>query len=181
MAKWFPIIVIFLSIYSCSTAETKGEPAKTNLASSYFSEEAIRAFLEKPAENGEVFRIYANSETYRVVQLSHKATIQLKPDEGGNKAVCEEIARYNMVEYFAEGMLKVELYPNNGAFYRVRQARPSGVKELDKLFSEDITRWQFLFPKNEINPREFKIRYGVTLVNKVSRDEARELLMKHAR
>ncbi|MCS6984509.1 MAG: hypothetical protein NZM25_05195 [Leptospiraceae bacterium] len=141
----------------------------------------IRHFLEKPGELGEVFRIYADANQYIVTQLSYQENIQLKSDEAGNKQVSEELSRYNMVDYFAEGLLKVELFPNTGNFYRVRQLRPSGVVEIDKIISEDITRWQFIFPKGEINPREFKVRYGVKLEKKISRHEAVDILKKHTR
>ena len=66
-----------------------------------------------------------------------------------------------MVNSLQEGQIRVELYPTTGKPYRVRQSKPSIMKETDKIMSDDITRWQLQFAKTEIVPKIFRLPFRI--------------------
>ncbi|MCB1200599.1 MAG: hypothetical protein KDK41_08125 [Leptospiraceae bacterium] len=162
-------LLLSLVVFHCKTAEKKSEQSNEYIT-------ARDAYFALPAEKDEVFRIFASSDAYDVKQLSNFETIKLKEDLPGQKSFSEELKKYNLIELVTDGVIRVELYPNSGTFYRIRQGRPSKVVEVDKLMSEDITRFQFIFENNKIEPRDFKVGYGIMLQKDISREEAEKLL-----
>ena len=75
-------------------------------------------------------------------------------------------------------IIKVELYPDSGKISRVRFLRPTGLSEMDKLISEDVSRLSFEFEKDNVEPNQFKIEYLILLRNRLSREEAKAFLQK---
>ncbi len=139
--------------------------------------EAMReAFFARPEENEEVYRVFVTSEGYVRKQLAFQENIGLKEDKGGDQAIADEFRKFDMVNSLQEGQIRVELYPSTGKFYRVRQSKPSIMKETDKMMSDDITRWQFEFTKNEIIPKDFRVSYQVLLRKKITREQALKIL-----
>jgi len=139
--------------------------------------EALRAaFFARPAENEEVFRVFVTSDGYQRRQLAFQENISVKEDAGGDQGIADEFKKFDMVNSLQEGQIRVELYPTTGKFYRVRQSKPSIMKETDKMMSDDITRWQFQFAKNEIIPKDFRVSYQVVLRKKITREQALKIL-----
>ena len=139
--------------------------------------QAIRdAFFSRPAETEEVFRVFVTSDGYTRKQLAHSETISVKEDTAGDQSIADEFRKFDMVNSLQEGQIRVELYPTTGKFYRVRQSKPSIMKETDKIMSDDITRWQFVFAKSEIQPKDFRISYQVLLRKKITREQALKIL-----
>lgn len=139
--------------------------------------EAMRAaFFSRPPENEEVFRVFITSDGYARKQLSFTENISIKDDPSGDQGVADEFRKFDMVNSLQEGQIRVELYPTTGKFYRVRQSKPSIMKETDKMMSDDITRWQFQFAKNEILPKDFRVSYQVLLRKKITREQAAKIL-----
>jgi len=139
--------------------------------------EAMRAaFFSRPAENEEVFRLFITSEGYTRKQMAFPDNISVKEDPTGDQGIADEFRKFDMVNSLQEGQIRVELYPTTGKFYRVRQSKPSIMKETDKMMSDDITRWQFQFAKNEIIPKDFRVSYQVLLRKKITREQALKIL-----
>jgi hypothetical protein len=139
--------------------------------------EAMReAFFARAPENEEVYRVFVTSDGYARKQVAFPENITLKEDKAGDQAIAEEFKKFDMVNSLQEGQIRVELYPSTGKFYRVRQTKPSIMKETDKIMSDDITRWQFQFPKNQIVPKDFRVSYQVVLRKKITREQALKIL-----
>lgn len=134
------------------------------------------AFFARPVEAEEVFRVFVTSDGYVRRQIAHTETVSVKEDTGGDQSISDEFRKFDMVNSLQEGQIRVELYPTTGKFYRVRQSKPSIMKETDKIMSDDITRWQFVFAKNEIQPKDFRISYQVLLRKKITREQALKIL-----
>lgn len=134
------------------------------------------AFFARPVEHEELFRVFVTSDGYVRKQLAHHENVSVKEDPTGDQAIAEEFRKFDMVNSLQEGQIRVELYPNTGKFYRIRQTKPSIMKETDKIMSDDITRWQFVFAKNEIQPKDFRISYQVLLRKKITREQALKIL-----
>lgn len=157
------------------------QPIKAESAATAFpgdaEVQAIReAFFARPAEPEEVFRVFVTSDGYVRQQLAHNETVSVKEDTGGDQSIADEFRKFDMVNSLQEGQIRVELYPTTGKFYRVRQSKPSIMKETDKIMSDDTTRWQFVFAKNEIQPKDFRISYQVLLRKKITREQALKIL-----
>lgn len=139
--------------------------------------EAMReAFFAREAEEEEVFRVFVTSEGYARKQIAFQENIGLKEDAKRDQAIADEFRRFDMVNSLQEGQIRVELYPSTGKFYRVRQSKPSIMKETDRIMSDDMTRWQFEFKKNEIVPKDFRVSYQVLLRKKITREQALKIL-----
>lgn len=154
----------------------KAEPHSAGFPSNAAVEAMREAFFGRAPEKGEVFRIFITSEGYIRKQLSHLDTVSVKEDLGGDQAIADEFRKFDMVNSLQEGQIHIELYPSTGKFYRVRQSKPSIMKETDKILSDDMTRWQFVFAKNEIEPRDFKVSYQVLLRKRITREQALKIL-----
>lgn len=139
--------------------------------------EAMReAFFARPLEEEEVYRVFVTSDGYTRKQVAFQENISLKEDKRGDQVIADEFRKFDMVNSLQEGQIRVELYPSTGRFYRVRQSKPSIMKETDKMMSDDITRWQFEFTKNEIVPKDFRVSYQVLLRKKITREQALKIL-----
>jgi len=134
------------------------------------------AFLNRPAENEEVYRVFVTSDGYERKQVAYSDNINLKDDKTGDQAIADAFRKFDMVNSLQEGQLRIELYPTTGKFYRIRQTKPSIMKETDRIMSDDITRWQFQFAKNEIMPKDFRVSYQVLLRKKITREQALKIL-----
>ena len=157
-----------------------GQPTDTTVKGPFPDDaeiEKLRAdFFARPAENEELYRIFITSDGYIRKQVAHEDKVQVKEDLASDQAIADEFKKFDMVNSLQEGQLRIELYPTTGKFYRVRQAKPSVMKETDKIMSDDITRWQFKFAKNEIQPNVFRITYQVLLRKKITREQALKIL-----
>jgi len=154
------------------------EKMTENLESQPFiNEEATKILAEKPRRD-EVFRTVVSTNGFDKIQIANPSTIKIKADPAGDAFIVQELKKYNKVNYNAKAVIKIELYPDSGLISRVRFKKPTGISELDKIISEDITRWVFEFPKTYISPRTFVVTYNIILFNKISRDEALEILKK---
>lgn len=157
------------------------QPIKAEAPSAGYPSEAEvqamrEAFFNRPPEAEEVFRVFVTSEGFARKQLAHAENISVKEDPSGDQAIADEFRKFDMVNSLQEGQIRVELYPTTGKFYRVRQSKPSIMKETDKIMSDDVTRWQFVFAKNEIQPKDFRISYQVLLRKKITREQALKIL-----
>lgn len=161
----------FLANQPITAASTSGAlPSESDI-------EAMRAaFFAREVENEEVYRVFVTSDGYTRKQVASNDSIGLKEDKAGDQAIADEIKKFDMVNSLQEGQIRVELYPTTGKFYRVRQAKPSIMKETDKIMSDDTTRWQFHFPKNQIIPKDFRVSYQVLLRKKITREQALKIL-----
>ncbi len=178
MKNYFLAIAITVTTVffaSCSTAPKIQEAHITDKHSAVREE-----FFARKTDSDVVFRLFATSSSMQRDQVHYQDSIALVEDTAGDDGLLEQIKRYDIVEMAAEGEILVELYPDSGSFYRLRQIRPSEIVEIDKLMAQDITRYRFTFPKKTIMPSRFHIIYKVQLEKKLTREEAYELLKKHS-
>lgn len=152
------------------------DQAETQVPSKSEVEAMREAFFARPAEEEEVFRVFVTSEGYFRKQVAFDENISVKEDKTGDQAIADEFRKFDMVNSLQEGQIRIELYPSTGKFYRLRQSKPSIMKETDKIMSEDSTRWQFQFAKNEIVPKDFRVSYQVLLRKKITREQALKIL-----
>lgn len=161
---------------SSTTQPAKGEPAASGFPDDSQVQAMREAFFNRPPEAEEVFRVFVTSDGYYRKQVAFNEKVSIKEDLPGDQAIADEFRKFDMVNSLQEGQIRVELYPTTGKFYRVRQSKPSVMKETDKMMSDDITRWQFVFVKDEINPKDFRVSYQVLLRKKITREQALKIL-----
>lgn len=154
----------------------KAEASHAGYPSDAEIESMREAFFNRPAENEEVFRVFVTSDGFTRKQIAFNENISVKEDLAGDQAIAEEFRKFDMVNSLQEGQIRVELYPTTGKPYRVRQSKPSIMKETDKIMSDDITRWQLQFAKTEIVPKDFRVSYQVVLRKKITREQALKIL-----
>jgi hypothetical protein len=185
--RFFSLVALMIVSVACRTGTASGtsvipnQPIEAGNAAipvpSDGDIEAMRdAFFAREVENEEVYRVFVTSDGYTRKQVAFPENITMKEDKAGDQAIAEEIKKFDMVNSLQEGQIRVELYPTTGKFYRVRQAKPSIMKETDRIMSDDITRWQFQFPKNQIVPKDFHVSYQVLLRKKITREQALKIL-----
>ena len=166
---------------SGTTALVVNQPIKGDAAHGTYPSDselaAMReAFFNRAPENEEVFRVFVTSDGFVRKQIAFNENISVKEDLAGDRAIAEEFRKFDMVNSLQEGQIRVELYPTTGKPYRVRQSKPSIMKETDKIMSDDITRWQLQFAKTEIVPKDFRVSYQVVLRKKITREQALKIL-----
>lgn len=169
------------SAAGATSALVANQPIKADVAHAGYPSDAEvaemrEAFFNRPAENEEVFRVFVTSDGFTRKQIAFNENISVKEDLAGDQAIAEEFRKFDMVNSLQEGQIRVELYPTTGKPYRVRQSKPSIMKETDKIMSDDITRWQLQFAKTEIVPKDFRVSYQVVLRKKITREQALKIL-----
>jgi hypothetical protein len=125
-----------------------------------------QSFLKAPFTAGkdkETFRVVITSEKYEVVQTEYMDTIQREDDPGGDKYICDEIKRWNIIDQAREGLYHIALFPDRGKLMKVRSFKPLNLIELDNLVIDDLMRWSFKFPQNIIKPNKMYIKYRIAL------------------
>jgi hypothetical protein len=166
---------------SGASALVANQPIKSDAAHAAYPSDAEvaemrEAFFNRAPENEEVFRVFVTSDGFTRKQIAFNENISVKEDLAGDQAIAEEFRKFDMVNSLQEGQIRVELYPTTGKPYRVRQSKPSIMKETDKIMSDDITRWQLQFAKTEIVPKDFRVSYQVVLRKKITREQALKIL-----
>ena len=164
----------------CSTTQKKTEITRTEKQTEIFKA-TENDYKTKERETGEVFRVFSSSDHYEISQLTAENKIKNHEDIAGNESFSNELKKFDKIDWSSSAKIKLELYPDTGGISRIRFERSSGIGELDKLISDDITRWIFKFPGDVIEPRIFNITYYIVLQNAVTRKQALEELQKHVR
>ena len=176
-------VLFALNQLYCAMTEVKEEEKKFKLSESMKNDYEI-FFNNVPIEEI-TFRVFAAASFYERRQIHSHEIIEAKEDFQGDKMAAEELKKYNKVNFYGKALLKIELYPASGALSRVRFLRSSGISELDRIISEDITRWKFSFlvenTKDDEIPEQFMVEYAIFLEKNITRDEAVEELKKYVR
>ena len=138
-------------------------------------------FLQEPVED-EAFRVFVSSDEYLLKQVGFTESMTIIADDSGRNPMAEEINAYDMIDIFTEAVYKVELFKDSGLIWRIRPVSPANVSEINKIIADDITRLKFSFKnKDKIEPLTFKIRYGVRLQKKKSKEEIKKILQENVR
>jgi len=133
----------------------------------------------KPVDN-EAFRIYSSSDEYSLKQTGFSDFIIMATETSGKNPLEEEIKAYDMVDIFTEAVYKVELFKESGLISKIRPIRPAHISEINKMIADDISRFKFKFKNENITePLSFKIRYGIQLQKKKTKDEIRKILKEN--
>jgi hypothetical protein len=128
-------------------------------------------FLKAPFAKGddkETFRVLIMSDKYLVVQTEYQDTIERVKDPGGDKYICDEIKKYDVIDEAKEGMYHISLFPDRGTLMKVRPHKPMNLIELDNLILDDLQRWTFKFPLKTIKPNKMYIKYRIVLRKKLT-------------
>ncbi len=127
-------------------------------------------FLQADENAEEIFRVLVSSNFYIVSQMKFANVILRAKDTGGDEYIIDEIKRLDKISETREGYLTIWLFPDTGSIMKVRPQRPSYIVEIDKLLTDDIQRWNFVFPKKVVYPTRFDIKYKIIL-RKTQTDE----------
>lgn len=125
---------------------------------------------EKP-QYRELFRVYIDSDEYTVRQLHSEKTIARKKDPGGDQAIRSDFQKFNLLDMTDTAAVAVQLSTATGGLARVSVEKVARITELTTLLKDDVTRWQFEFPKDSITPSKFRIYYYIALKGKLSKEE----------
>ncbi|MFC1670166.1 hypothetical protein ACFL20_07205 [Spirochaetota bacterium] len=128
-------------------------------------------FLQVDKGAKEIFRVLLTSEKYIVAQMKYQKSIKRADDPGGDKYISSEILKMNKIDEAREGIITIWLYPDSGKIMKMRPQKPTYIVEVDRLITEDIQRWNFIFPKKYVATTKFNIRYRVVLQKKLSDEE----------
>jgi len=176
------LFLTLLLLFYCGTTSVK-EDEKWKVPEDS-KEQYDSFFSDVPAEET-VFQVFFSSGYYEKRQVNLSDIVEVRADIDGDKRASKELKDFDKVDFFGKALLKIELYPDTSTLSRVRFLRSSGISELDRIISEDITRWKFSFlvenTKEDDIPEQFIVEYGVLLKRKITRKEAVEELKKYVR
>ncbi|HNJ05994.1 MAG TPA: hypothetical protein PLB73_17165, partial [Leptospiraceae bacterium] len=88
-----------------------------------------------------------------------------KQDDSGDKEQLntfqELAARYDFKDWDFQGLLSLRLHPHRGEIEHIEYVLGQNPKtwQASKLFQEDVSRFQFQFPKGQVTLRDFRVRY----------------------
>ena len=150
------MMAVTIAALSCSTSQ-KGIYSTRGLTSE------DKKFLNTEPREEELFRIVLTSEKYLVKQMQSNDTIQRVIDTEGDRYICGEIRKIDMIEETREGIVSLILYPDSGKVMRVRPKKSTYIMEIDKIITEDMQRWTFSFPNDIVEPTKFDVHYRVKL------------------
>jgi len=160
-----------------STLDKQSSPVVKNK----FNKEVEKYFSQEAVED-EAFRVFVSSDDYSLKQTGFSESMKIVSDDSGRNPMAEEIKAYDMIDLFTEAVYKVELFKDSGLISRIRPISPSDISEINKIIADDITRLKFSFKdKDKIEPLTFKIRYGVRLQKKKSKEEIKKILQENVR
>jgi len=111
------------------------------------------------------------SDGYYVSQKGYNDRISRAEDTGGDQFFMERLRKYDIVDREAEGMIRIQLYPDSGRLMKVRFLQSTYITEIDKMITDDIQRWAFTF-SGPVTPTSFSIRYRVVLRQRGSADDS---------
>jgi hypothetical protein len=174
----FYLIFLAFTVFYCQSSQKKTDssaeiPITNKVAEDYF--------LKEPGED-EVLRVFVSSDEYILRQIGFENSILIVTGNSGQNAMSEEVGGYDLVDLFTEAVYKVELFKDSGLISHIRPVKPSRISELNKIIIDDITRLKFKFAKDDqVEPLTFKVRYGVHLRKKKSREEIRKILKDNVR
>lgn len=143
-----PVLFVMFAFSSCAT--TPSDPMK-RINDAWLSQ-----------NEGELFRVVMMSNDYRVSQNAYQERMSRAEDSGGDQFFMERLRRYDIIDRETEGVIRVQLYPNNGRLMKVRFLQSTSITEIDKMITDDIQRWSFNF-NGPVSPTSFSIRYRVVL------------------
>jgi len=166
MKKSFTAALMVAAVFLLTTcAIFKTDPEKQLRADN-------EKFLKKKDNPAEVFKILITSESYIVSQVNNPETIKRQDDPGGDKYICDEIKKFDIMNEAFEGVFSVDLYPDlPGRIMKIRPKQLFRLMELQKLITDDVQRWNFDFPKKVVIPNKMEIRYRIVLRKKLTDDE----------
>ena len=163
-----------LFLISCSALKIKGFDDSDQL-----KQETYDLFESEDSIEHEIFRVFLSSDDYIRKQLNLNDTIDLTKDPSGDESASKELIPYNKINFKAKVIVRVTIYGKTGTIAKIRFVRSSGISEIDKLISEDITRWKFAFPQGKVEPDMFVISFYVFLKNTINKEQAKIELKKY--
>ena len=172
---WLVLFAVSCSTLACSALKVKEESD----AASLLRQSVYDLFESEDPNEHEVFRIFLSSDDYIRKQLNANDTITLAEDPSGNKAASSDLIPYNKINFKAKVVVKMTIYEDTGTIAKIRFLRSSGISEIDKLISEDVTRWKFEFPKGKIEPNMLEASFYIFLKSTINKEQAKKELKKY--
>lgn len=159
-------LIIILLIISCTGCLTSQE---VDIDKQFKIEN--KKFLQINKDAKEVFRVLLTSDDYIISQMKYGKLIRRADDPGGDKYMRDEIKKLNKIDEAREGVISIWLYPDSGSIMKVRPQKPTYIIEIDRLLTDDIQRWNFVFPRKAVQPTRLDIRYRVVLRKRQTDEE----------
>ncbi len=156
-------LLVALSLASCKTYAVT--TVTTGTEEGEQKELSKDPFFQQEPVEGELFRVLITTDSYLVGQVEGGDTILRKPDEVGDREQLEEFQKVNQIYDFKDwtfnGLLKVRLNPQSGSIEHIEYVPGENPRtwQASKYFQDDLSRFRFTFPGDEVNPTEFLVRY----------------------
>ena len=124
----------------------------------------------------EAFRVFITSDEYFVKQFLHQDTLLRQVDAMGDQFVREGLVPYNKVNFSDEASIEIILSSITGKITRVSVDKVARIRKITSLLNDDATRWTFTFPKEIIEPKQFKVYYFFALQGSADKEAVKEFL-----
>ena len=171
--KAFPMLLFLsscLSVPQTQTGTVASVSEGTSLTEETLEDEVPEAieedeFFTAEPEEREAFRILITRDEYRVVQVAYEEFLVRKEDLGGDEEQHRMFLlahdKYDFNDWVFDGTLELRLNPHSGETEHVQYVPGQNPKtwQASVLFQEDVSRFQFDFPGNRVEVRDFLVRY----------------------
>ncbi len=145
----------------------KKKPGETTFRSDQpeYPDEKDDAYFKAEPAGPEVFRVLITRENYSVRQVGSKDVIKRKPDPNGDKEQLGNYStfndKYDFKDWTLRGVLSVRINPHNGEIEHAEYVAGKNPRswQATRFFQEDLSRFNFSFPKNAVLTREFWVTF----------------------
>lgn len=150
-----------------SDTGVKKQPGEAGFRSDQpeYPDEKDDAYFKAEPAGPEVFRVLITRDNYSVRQISSKDVIKRKPDPNGDKEQLNNYAQFNdkydFKDWTLKGVLSVRINPHNGEIEHAEYVAGKNPRswQATRFFQEDLSRFNFSFPKNAVLTREFWVSF----------------------
>ncbi|MDH5656272.1 MAG: hypothetical protein OEZ34_10210 [Spirochaetia bacterium] len=177
------LLFMFQIFPNCKSGDIKGS-SDSSVSTDILEDDS---FFTAPALNGEAFRVLITEEGYFYKNVSDGGKIERKPDPGGDSEQFRKFKKYNdeydFKDWTLTAILKVRLNPHRGELEHIEYFQGHNPKtwQSGNLFQEDLSRFDFVFPENEITVFEFLVSYEWRIKKRsgLSEEEARRRAIEY--
>ena len=174
--------ILLFSFIACAGGSVKEESSVQEVDDIFEND----PFFTAPPRSGEYFRVLITEDGYYFKNIGDAARIDRKPDPAGDKEQFKIFKKYNddydFKDWTLTAVMKARLNPHRGELEHIEYLPGSNPKtwQSGKLFQEDLSRFTFEFPRNEILVYEFLVSYEWRIKAKagLSEEEARKRAME---
>ncbi|MBE7411296.1 MAG: hypothetical protein L6Q54_00925 [Leptospiraceae bacterium] len=156
--------------------DEKGEVVENNSGEPKF-------FSKESSDTQEYFRVIISSDSYQLRQIRGTENVMRKPDLGGDQLICDELKKFNLIDFVDDGIVLVKLNGETGKLENFNfHTRVPRINDIAKIIQNDATRWNLEHKKGNIPVvTKYLIYYNIILKNKSNREEVKNKLKREIR